>query len=288
MKPIGAIVPALNTPCQRRAGSSLRWPDTPPITGGRESDPPPDRTHTVTVVATPVAPSTPAIKGKGKTTPASAPVDEAKLIADIRKRWDLADKSETDARKLFESADIAWQNSRVIKVRVAYAAAMVNPVKGAPNLLNAARILLTDEADTPAKRTAQAKSRKNTLRNYVDAGAALQDAGLANRITEPDEEERKIVANVFRAGNKRERDEAKAARQEGDSPTLDGGNTPLDAEESGDALTITDLVGHIARMNKTLDLMMQAGVVVSEREASNVADMLSGFGSKLAEYSEGK
>lgn len=238
------------------------------------------------VLETP-APTAP-VKSKGKATPAGKTTPELDL-AQLKARWVAAHKGETEARALFEAADIAWQNARVIKVRVAYVAAMVSPQAGKPNLLNATRILLTDEADAPATRTKQAKSRKNTLRNYVDAGAALQEAGLINRITEPDEEERKIVAAVFREGNKRDRDEAKAARQEGDSPTLDGANTPLKTEdEESDGLTVADLMGHVGRLNKTLDLMIQAGVVISEREAGNIADMLAGLSGKLSEYAEGK
>lgn len=237
--------------------------------------------------ATAPAPVKPAVKapvkGKGAVKPSG---DElAKLTAALRDRWNVADKGETDARKLFEAADIAWQNARVIKVRVAYAAAMVTPFEGGTNLLNAARILLTDEDATPAKRTSQAKSRKNTLRNYVDAGAALQEKGLANRITEPDEEERKIVAAVFREGNKRDRAEAKG--DAGDD-TLDGGNTPLDAPDEDEAVTYAHLVAHVAQMNKVLDMITAGGVVISEREAGNMADMLNSFQMKLSAYADGK
>lgn len=206
-------------------------------------------------------------------------------VAALRKRYESADKGETAARARFEAADIDWQNARVIKVRVAYAAAMLTPNKGAANLLAATRYLLTDPNDTPAKRTAAAKSRKNTLRNYVAAGEALQEAGLASNITEPDENERKIVANVFRELNKRDKQEAADNKGEGDTPDKgEGEDTPA----NGDSLTVVDIVGHIARMTKTLELIKASGVVISEQEASNVADMLNSFTMVLSEYAADK
>jgi hypothetical protein len=210
------------------------------------------------------------------------------LVAALRKRFEAADKGETAARARFEAADIDWQNARVIKVRVAYAAAMLTPNKGAANLLAATRYLLTDPADTPAKRTAAAKSRKNTLRNYVAAGEALQEAGLIapDKMTEPDANERKIVADVFREMNKRDKADKDAAdaADKGETETETGEDTP----ETGEALTIVDIVAHIARLNKTLDLMAASGIVISEADAANVGDMLAGFASKLNEYAADK
>lgn len=242
---------------------------------------------TATVTETETTTTTPA---KGKTLPVGTAATLALdvQIAALRTRYEAADKGETAARVRFEAADIDWQNSRVVKVRVAYAAAMLTPNKGAANLLAATRYLLTDPADTPAKRTAAAKSRKNTLRNYVAAGEALQEAGLVSRITEPDETERKIVADVFREMNKRDKDDAKAEsaadKGEGEGEGSEGEDTP----DTGDALTIVDIVGHIARLNKTLDLMQASGIVISEQDAANVADMLAGFSNKLAEYAADK
>lgn len=217
------------------------------------------------------------------TAPTTADLDAAAL--ELRARYIAADKGETDARTAFEAADIAWQNARVAKVRVAYAAAMLTPNKGEANLLAATRYLLTDPADTPAKRTAQAKSRKNTLRNYVEAGKALHEAGLVYRETEPDEEERKIVAAVFRELNKRDKAEAKA---EAATDATEGDETAPAPEDAEAALTVTDLIGHVARMNATFNLLKSGGIVISEREAGKIAEMLAEFTAQLAEYSEGK
>ena len=204
------------------------------------------------------------------------------LIAAIRDKWDTADRNETKALALFDAAKLAWENARVIKVRVAFAAAMVKPEKGGANLLNATRILKTDPNETPAARTKAAKSLKNSIRNYVDAGTALNEAGLANRTGEPDADERKIVADVFRAGNKRDKDETKADAEPTNAPA--GEDAPADDE----ALTFADLSAVVSRLNSTLDIMIAGDVVISEREASAMAEMLAGFQSKLAEYAEGK
>ena len=203
----------------------------------------------------------------------------------LRDRYTAADKGETEARTRFEAADIDWQNARVIKVRVAYAASMLTPNAGKANLLAATRFLLTDPADTAGKRTAQAKSRKNTLRNYVAAGEELQAKGLATRISEPDAEERKIVANVFREMNKRDKAEANGTA---DTDTPPAGDDAPPATNDSDALTVADLVGHVARMQATFNLIKGSGVVISEQEAGKLSEMLAEFSAQLAEYSADK
>jgi hypothetical protein len=171
-------------------------------------------------------------------------------VTAIRTRWTEADRGETEARTLFEAADIAWQNARVVKVRVAYAAAMLTPNKGEANLLNAARILLTDPEAPAATRTKQAKSRKNTLRNYVDAGTALNEAGLANSVEEPSDEERKIVAAVFREGNKRDKAEAKAGTVE--SVVEGAGVEPSTPADKQDPVTQADVVDAVEALMATV------------------------------------
>jgi hypothetical protein len=212
-----------------------------------------------------------------------------KAVAALHTRYVAADKGETAARKHFEDADIAWQNARVIKVRVAFAASMLTPNAGKANLLAASRFLLTtpDEFPTAGKRTAAAKSRKNTLRNYVAAGEALQEAGLAERITEPDANERKIVADVFREMNKR--DKAEASDADKDADKAGKGEGEGEGEGDGDALTgVVDLVGHIARLQATFNLIKSTGLVISEQEAGKVSEMLAEFTARLAEYADGK
>lgn len=210
--------------------------------------------------------------------------ETAALIATLRDRWNVADDNETRTQDLFKAAGIAWENARVIKVRVAYAAAMVKPNGKEANLLNACRILYTNETDSAAVRTKEATAKKSTLRNYVDAGVALQEAGLANSMAEPDANERKIVAAVFREGNKRDKAESKG--NAGDD-TLDGGNTPLKDDEQDESVTFTHLVAHVAGMNAVLKMLKAGSVPVSEREASNMADMLNEFQLQLSAYAEG-
>lgn len=244
-----------------------------------------------TITATPAV--TPAVKGKGKgkdATPAKpvtlAGAELEAAAKALAARYVAADKGEAAAKAHFEAADIAWQNARVIKVRVAYAAAMLTPNKGQANLLAATRYLLTDPADTPAKRTAQAKSRKNTLRNYVAAGEALQEAGLAERITEPDENERKIVANVFRELNKRDKQEAAGDKPEGEGEGE--GTESGEGEGENLAVGIADVVVKVAELNKVFNLIKGGGIVISERDAAQVAEMLANFSTELTAYAEDK
>lgn len=209
-------------------------------------------------------------------------------VAALRKRFEAADKGETAARVRFEAADIDWQNTRVIKVRVVYAAAMLTPNKGQANLLAATRYLLTDTDLPTAKRTAQAKSRKNTLRNYVAAGEALQEAGLIapDKISEPDENERKIVAAVFREMNKRDKADAKTGGAETEPGT--GENEPGTGEDESLALSVADLAVKMGELNKVLNLIESSGVVISEQDADTIADMAANFASRLTEYAAGK
>jgi hypothetical protein len=208
-----------------------------------------------------------------------------KVSAELVKRWTMADAGETKAQDLFKAAGIAWENARVIKVRVAFAAAMVKPNGKEANLLNACRILFTNPADSAAKRTKDATPKKSTLRNYVDAGTALDAKSLGFATGEPTEEERKIVAQAFREGNKRDKAEAAGETGEGEGKGEGEGEDPNNNE---DALTFVNLVAYVAQMNKTLEIMQAGDVVISEREAASMADMLNGFQMKLSAYAEGK
>ena len=221
-----------------------------------------------------VATITPAKSATAKVEALAGAALESAVTA-LRARYEAADKSETDTRAAFERADIAWQNARVCKVRVAYAAAMLTPNKGAANLLAATRFLLTDPADTPAKRTAQAKSRKNTLRNYVAAGEALNEAGLANNIAEPDENERKIVADVFRELNKRDKQGDKPDTGEGEGE----GTSKGEADTSGPA-TQADVIAAVEALQTIVNEFTRdhgfAGIV-----ADNLAEVLAEIGTRI-------
>jgi len=219
---------------------------------------------------------------KVEATPAEPTMEEREAV--LRSRWDSATAGETSAKTLLDAAKISWENTRVIKTRVAFETAMLVPnAEGKPNLLNAARILGTDPEDTPAARTKAAKNRKNSLRNYVNAGVALDEKGLANRETEPDAEERKIVAEAFRAGNKRPEDEAGKGEGEG------GGSGEGEGEGTESvAMGAVDIIGHIARMQASFKLIQKSSVVISETEAANIAEMLAEFEAQLTEYAEGK
>lgn len=230
--------------------------------------------------ATIAKPTAPAIKAAPKPAPAAPAVD----VEQLRTQWTKAVESEAVIQSAFDAAKLGLDNSRVYRSRIAYIAAMVTPVKGEANLLNAARILLTDPADTPAKRTAQAKSRKNTLRNYVEAGKALQAAGLVNNITEPDDNERKITADVFRELNKRDKAEAKGKGKpdmdgtDGDTDT-DGGTTAPESE----AMTFAEVLAQLARFGNALDVYTKNGGIVTQSDADTVNNVFADMSAKLAE-----
>lgn len=233
----------------------------------------------MTAVATTTKPATKPAK------PAKPVMDEAAAIAAIRTRWIAADSAEVSAQQVFESAQLQWENARVVKVRVAYAAAMVKPNKGAANLLNACRIIYAADNLSAAERTKIAESKKSTLRNYVDAGEALDAAQLAYSTEEPTEQERKIVAAAFRAGNKRDKAEAKEAKNADKAAAevageSDGGEAA--AEDA--ALTFAALLAHVSRMNGTADMLIQTGVPVTEADLTLLAKVLDDVQIKLAVY----
>lgn len=268
---------------------------------------PPNEGHTMNAVATkaPAAPKadirdrlaaemdaalgkTPKAAPKAATkaaTPTPAEVDAQCAL--LVKQWKMADVGEAQALDVFKAAGIAWENARVIKVRVAWQAAMIKPNGKAANLLNACRILFSDPTATPKERTKAAEAKKSTLRNYVDAGTALDAESLGYATGEPTEQERKIVAQAFREGNKRDKAEADAAKGEGEGKG-EGENGEGEGEGENLAVTYVDLVGHVAQMNKILAMLEAGAVPVSEREAGNMADMLNSFQMKLSAYAEGK
>ena len=228
------------------------------------------------VPARPRQPATPARKRptRAKATrtvdpkPEAAP-SPAELEHQFKSAWDAATTGETSAKTAMDAAKLAWENSRVVRCRVAFAVADYVGFKddGTANLLAIARILGTESELTAAERTKKAKSRKNSFRLYVAAGMALDEKGLARRITEPDAEERNIVRDIFSAKPDAKQD---APADEGAA----GGDT--EAEATGIdavALGVVDIIGHIARMQAAFKLITDSKVVISEQEAGKVAEM---------------
>lgn len=213
-----------------------------------------------------------------------APTSMEEQETALRQRWTSAAAGEADAADLFERANLAWQNARVVKTRVAYAAAMLVPTKDGANLLNATRVLLTDPADTKAKRTSQAKSRKNTLRNYVAAGEALDALQLAYSDDEPTEAEREAVRRVFDAAAaakaKAAKEAAKAKRDAAKGGAATDGDDDTDAPAGGrtsdpsEPTTQKDVVDAVESLMDTVKAFTRdhgfAGVV-----ADNLSDALA-------------
>lgn len=206
-----------------------------------------------------------------KATPAEPTM--AELEAALRKEWDDAITVESGAKNVLDAAKIAWENTRVLRCRVAYRAAMLKPTAdGKPNLLNAARVLGTDPTDTPAERTKAAKNRKNSVRNYLNAGIALGEAGFGHRITEPDQDERDIVRDAFKAGNARPADTNGGGTGEGD---VEGGGVPT-PPANDDPVTQADVVSTLETAMSTLKRFTRDqgfSAVVAENLGAALAEM---------------
>lgn len=240
-------------------------------------------------IATPKPASKPAPK---PANPVLTPEQEAELklalrLAELKEAYRAARTGEAKHKGILKEAKLQWENSRVITSRIAYAVAMLKPYEGAANLSFAARELHMEDEDLALTGEAlkrKTKSAKSSIRNYVNAGAALFEAGQdpENRTSKPDEVERKIVADAFKAGNAR------------NTTTNPGAGTTeesaADKDEDGatatlpDALTVTDLLEHVSRLQATLALMVKSSVPVSENEAANVAATLEDFLADLSAY----
>lgn len=218
---------------------------------------------------------------ESKTVAAAAPVmDEAAQIAAIRGRWATADRNEAQTLSIFEGAKLAWENARVIKSRVAYAAAMVKPEKGGVNRLNAARILFSTPEDSAATATKKARAKKSTVELYITAGIELDAAQLAYSDAEPTPEERAIVNRVFtdaaKAKAKAEKEAARAAKGKGkgEGEGEGEGEAPAKGAKSGDdPITQQDVVAAVETLKSVVERFTRdhgfAAVV-----ADNLTDVL--------------
>lgn len=249
--------------------------------------------------ATPAKPAAKRTRKPAAAKPKPTPVvswddmSEADQIAAVRIMWTDAGTNEVAAKTHLDAARIAHENTRVIRCRVAYRAAMIKPIMKAgvatPNVLNAARILASNPDDTAAARTAAARKAKSQTEYYIRAGVALADAGLAMRETEPDANERKIVADALKAAA----DAAKAAK---DNKGIDlggtgagEGDTPADSNTpANEAVTYNTMVEHLARIEATFKLLKQNKAVISEDDAANFAAMLETLEEKVTAYAKGK
>lgn len=260
-----------------------------------------------------VTATTPAPSKRRTSKPAPAPAnpvvtpeqaEEMRItarLAELKTAYTTARTGEAGTHKALKAAKEQWENSRVVTSRILYAAAMLKPLEdGSPNRTFAAREMHMTE--TQLALTGQAlkdatKSAKASIKNYVSAGIALQDAGLnplgegdKGNTSEPTAEERKVVAEAFRAGNKRPAGDPASTKDTGNG----GGEGEGDGEgvgpstpPAGDNLSAVDLMGHIGRMQATLKLIVAGSVPVSEDEAANISAMLEDFQSELAAYVAG-
>jgi hypothetical protein len=241
---------------------------------------------TVTTIAPTVTPATVAPKATGRTVTKAdleaLGADQATLVRDIRAKWHAAEISQTQADDAFSVAERMVADIRVVKSRIVYAAAMVTPFKGEPNLKASARILLSTQ---PGDKAADAKAEraKNSLRPYLLAGIALAQHVTGDRTAytaSPDDVDREVVAAAFDAFNaeqaKARKAEAKAKRdaakadESAESGESEGRATdPTDDE----ALTFAHILAKLAQANNALTVFIENGgkVTTSDVDTFNAA-----------------
>lgn len=227
-------------------------------------------------------------------------VESARITArltELKAAYVAARTGETKHKGILDDAKLQWENTRVITSRVAYAVAMLKPLAdGSPNLSFAARALHFKEEDyalTGDALKSKTKSAKSSIRNYVAAGAALQEAGHCpmgeedkGNPAEPTKEERKVVADAFRAGNKRAPGAPASTKDTGNGGGDTGGDTGGDSNTppNTDALTFADLNGHLGRMDATLKALIADGAEITKEQAEHALAALGTLAMTLSEY----
>jgi hypothetical protein len=218
--------------------------------------------------------------GRAATTAekAQAQADRDALRATLVSKWEAEDLAEKGALVTLADAQRTVDNIRVYKCRIFFNLADLLAYKGEPSLAGATKALHGGK-DT----------KKNTYRPYLAAGKALREAGFNLRTSVPTDEELAIVEKAWnehkRSVKQAERDAKKAAEAEanGEAGEAEEGAQGAQATEA-DALTFTELLAHVARMNATADLLITSEVPVSEDDLTLLAKVLDDIQIKLAVY----
>ncbi|ALY10640.1 hypothetical protein FDH86_gp105 [Arthrobacter phage Tank] len=248
-----------------------------------------------TATATPATPATatPKVKGRALTAAdkAALATDEANVIRDLRARWAAGTIEHTSADDAFKAAKLAFESTRVILSRVAYAAAMVHPFKGEANLADATKILYSADYGNAAENKKVA-TKKNTLRPYLQAGVALAKAGMEERTTPPADDDRTVVNDAFEAYNKEQAKARKAAskaakdakdtEESADTEESEGRVTdPTPADD--DAMTFADILAFMARAKSALDIYVKGGGIITESDVNTFNGAAATIAAELEE-----
>lgn len=215
----------------------------------------------------------------------TAKLEHAKLlatVAEIRNAWLESAVTESTAVSIWEQAKLQVLNQRVIRVRIAYRAAMVQPHQGKPSIKGAARVLLSEDfGDKDAD--AAAVNSKNSVAAYVRAATLLEEAGFIHSLNEPTQDERDIVEPVFRATNKRPaKDKPATAPAETETET-DGGGTSTPTADDTEAMTFAEVLANLSRFKNSLDVYAKNGGIVTQSDADTVEDIFSDLSAQIAE-----
>jgi hypothetical protein len=219
--------------------------------------------------------------GRAATTAekAQAQADRDALRATLVSKWEAEDLAEKGALVTLADAQRTVDNIRVYKCRIFFNLADLLAYKGEPSLAGATKALHNGK-DT----------KKNTYRPYLAAGKALREAGFNLRTSVPTDEELAIVEKAWnehkRSVKQAERDAKKAAEAEanGEAGEAEEGAQGEAQGAQADALTFTELLAHVARMNATADLLIKSQVPVGEEDLTLLAKVLDDIQIKLAVY----
>lgn len=238
----------------------------------------PEMAEALTPAVTPVTPAaTPAMATPGAYTDA----DLEALVG----QYHAADKAEKECKDIVRQAKISFEDTRVLKSIVIWKVAMLEPYNGAPNATFAAKHLRMTAAEraalTPAQLKTKASSLKKAFTYYIRAGVALDAAGLALNMETVDQNMRDIVREAFK---RTEDDTTSTTAVTGAGKGEGEGGTTVTPAELPDALTVSDLLAHVSRLQATLALMVKSQVPVSEAEAEAVGDTLTDFMAELTGY----
>lgn len=239
----------------------------------------------------PVSPATIAPKAKGRALTsadkAALAADESAVIRDLRAKWAAGTIEHTTATDAFNAAKIAFESTRVILSRVAYAAAMVHPFKGEANLADATKILYSADYGNAAENKKVA-TKKNTLRPYLQAGLALAKAGMEERTTPPADDDREVVNAAFEAYNKEQAKARKAASkaakaiEPAETEDSEGRVTdPVPADD--DAMTFADVLAFMARAKAALDIYVKGGGIITESDVNTFNGAAATIAAELEE-----
>lgn len=231
--------------------------------------------------------SAPTVNTSAKTKAAELEALKAAAVAQsttaLAESYRTASNTESTAGKqteeLLSMLDVAKRdasNARVLQARAAYLLATHPDISkaGKPNVLGAARIIVSTKDMAAPDAEKLARTHRVTLDWHVKAGADLAAKKLVWNLGDPTEAERAIVERSHDNGVR-----AKSAKGNAKTKAKAAAPKGTGTEDAGDALPDSVTVAEVAAKLATLKLMLEgmagAGVEVTRAEADALVDSLS-------------